>query len=278
VTETPTTPLVSFELAVRIGSSAILIALAIVSLYYGGLVFAVWVSFAATWALREWHRLINGGRLSPETIPTALSVIAVSVLTAEHVTLYWSLTAIALGAAAAASIAAFRKAWMGWHAFGALYLGIPALALVMLREQLPHHGLLLGGVLVAVWAADTGALVIGRLFGGPKLAPKLSPNKTWAGLIGGILAAGATEGVYAYAVSGIVLSAVLFGFFLALVGHCGDLFESWVKRRFQAKVTGRLIPGHGGMLDRIDSLLFAAPAAALLILAGGIDPIFGVAP
>src|ERR1700741_4669522 len=161
---------------------------------------------------------------------------------------------------------------------GGLYRGMPALALVMLREQLPRHGLLLGGVFVAVWAADTGALVVGRLFGGPKLAPKLSPNKTWAGLIGGILAAGATEGVYAYAVSGFVLSAVLFGFFLALVGHCGDLFESWVKRRFQAKVTGSLIPGHGGMLDRIDSLLCAAPAAALLILAGGIDPIFGVAP
>jgi phosphatidate cytidylyltransferase len=69
---------------------------------------------------------------------------------------------------------------------------------------------------------------------------------------------------------------MLFGFFLALLGHCGDLFESWVKRRFQAKVTGRLIPGHGGMLDRVDSLLFAAPVAAFAFLLLGIDPVFGI--
>jgi phosphatidate cytidylyltransferase len=275
VTETPTTRLVSFELAVRVGSGAILAAVAIVSVYYGGLIFATWVSFAAVWALREWHRLVNGGKLSPETIPSALSVIAVAALTVEHAPFYWSLIAIVLGAAAAALIARFRSAWVGWHAFGSLYLGIPVLALVSLREQEPHHGILLGGVLVAVWAADTGALIVGRLIGGPKLAPQLSPNKTWAGFIGGIVAAGTGEALYAQAFHGVLIDAALFGFFLALIGHCGDLFESWVKRRFQAKVTGRLIPGHGGMLDRIDSLLFAAPVAALIILVMGVDPLFG---
>jgi phosphatidate cytidylyltransferase len=164
---------------------------------------------------------------------------------------------------------------VAWHAFGAVYLGVPALALILMRELDPRHGVLLGAVLIAVWAADTGALAVGKLVGGPKLAPKLSPNKTWAGFLGGIIAAGGIEVAYAGVVGGAMVNAGLLGFFLALVGHCGDLFESWVKRRFQVKVTGGLIPGHGGMLDRIDSLLFAAPLAALIILVWGVDPLFG---
>jgi phosphatidate cytidylyltransferase len=278
MTETPThstNRAASFEALARIGSGAILILIAIVSVYFGGWVFAAWISFASAWALREWHRLINGGNLAPETIPTAIAVVAVSILTVEQVPIAWSVVAIALGAAAAGIVAATRAAPVAWHAFGAVYLGVPALALILLRELDPRHGVLLGAVLVAVWAADTGALAIGKLVGGPKLAPTVSPNKTWAGFLGGIIAAGAAEALYASVVNGALVSAMLFGFFLALIGHCGDLFESWVKRRFQVKVTGGLIPGHGGMLDRIDSLLFAAPVAALIILVWGVDPLFG---
>lgn len=272
---TPGTRPAWFELGARIASGLTLVGIAVVSVYFGGFVFAAWVSFAAAWALREWHRLVNGGSLSPETIPSAVAVAAVSFLTALHMPPYWSAIAIAAGGAAAAAVAASRKAWVVWHAFGAFYLGLPALALVSLREQDPHHGILLGGVLLAVWAADTGALTIGKLIGGPKIAPKLSPNKTWAGFLGGIVSAGVFEALYAQAFRGAFLSAALFGVFLALTAHCGDLFESWVKRQFSAKVTGRLIPGHGGMLDRIDSLLFAAPVAAVIILVFGVDPIFG---
>jgi phosphatidate cytidylyltransferase len=275
VTEAPATRSASFELAARVASGAALIAIAIVSVYFGGMVFAAWVSFAASWALREWHRLVNGGALSPETVPSALAVIAVAFLAAWHLPAFWPAIAIAAGAIATGAVAASRKGGVAWHAFGAFYLGIPALALVSLREFDLHHGLLLGAVLVAVWAADTGALVVGKVVGGPKLAPRLSPNKTWAGFAGGIVAAGAAEAVYGWVVGGAPAQALLFGFFLALAAHCGDLFESWVKRQFQAKVTGRLIPGHGGMLDRIDSLLFAAPVAALIILVLGVDPLFG---
>jgi phosphatidate cytidylyltransferase len=281
VSESPRAPAaraVAFELLARIGSGLVLVLIAIVSVYFGGLVFAAWVSFAATWALREWHRLVNGGRVSPETIPTAFAVIAVSILSALHAPIVWPLLAIAVGAVAAGVVAMTRSAPVAWHGFGALYLGIPALALVSLRELDSHHGILLGAVLVAVWAADTGALAMGKLLGGPKLAPKLSPNKTWAGFVGGIVVAGLTEAAYSQAFDGSFYAAGLFGFFLALIGHCGDLFESWVKRRFQVKVTGGLIPGHGGMLDRIDSLLFAAPIAALIILVFGVDPLFGVDP
>jgi phosphatidate cytidylyltransferase len=131
---------------------------------------------------------------------------------------------------------------------------------------------LVGGLFVAVWTADTGALLFGRMIGGPKLAPVLSPNKTWAGFLGGTLAAGTAEALYAGILGGNALSGLMLGIFLALVGHCGDLFESWVKRQFHAKNTGHLIPGHGGMLDRIDSILFAAPLYAALVVFVGVHP------
>lgn len=271
----PTTSSTSVEFLVRIASSLILIAIAVASIYFGGLVFAAWCSIAAGWALREWHRLVNNGRLTFETIPSAISVAAVCVLMAEGAALQWSVLAIAAGVVAVAIVAIARKAWAVWHALGPIYLGVPAMALIALRELDPRHGILLGGVLMAVWAADTGALVIGKLLGGPKLAPTLSPNKTWAGFVGGIISAAITEAVYAYVFHGSLGPAATFGVLLALAGHCGDLFESWVKRRCQAKVTGNLIPGHGGMLDRIDSLLFAAPVAALIALVAGLDPLFG---
>jgi phosphatidate cytidylyltransferase len=131
---------------------------------------------------------------------------------------------------------------------------------------------------VAVWAADTAALFVGRMVGGPRLAPVLSPNKTWAGFAGGLVAAALAEAAYfavVAAYNGTAVTAELgqyafFGLFLGVMAACGDLFESWVKRQFRAKNTGTLIPGHGGMLDRIDSLLFAAPAAAaFLFITGG---------
>src|SRR6266446_2649469 len=165
---------------------------------------------------------------------------------------------------AAGAIAALR----------AVYVGLSVVALVLLRNE-PRGSAIVGGLFVAVWTADTAALLLGRLIGGPKLAPDLSPNKTWAGFVGGTLAAGAAESIYVFLSGGAVLEGALFGVILALAGHFGDLFESWVKRQFRAKNTGKLIPGHGGMLDRIDSLLFAAPVCTALIYLAGFNPWLG---
>jgi phosphatidate cytidylyltransferase len=128
------------------------------------------------------------------------------------------------------------------------------------------------GIFIAVWLADTGALIGGRLIGGPKLAPKLSPNKTWAGFITGTIAAGIAEAVYVAFLGDSPLSGAIFGIALGLFGHAGDLFESWVKRHFRAKDSGTLIPGHGGVLDRVDSLLLAAPACAIVVTVFGFSP------
>jgi phosphatidate cytidylyltransferase len=254
---------------------------AIAALVSGGRLFEAFVAVVALAALREWHRLVNAGQLAREMVPTGLAMIAVVWLASASSGVGPALIAILLGAAGAALAAASRRKpvlWpVPWHAFAAVYIGLPALALVLLRDS-PHGTAIVGGVFVAVWSADTGALLSGRLIGGPKLAPVLSPNKTWAGFLGGTLAASIAEGLYGGLLGGPIAGAAAFGVFLALAGHCGDLFESWVKRQFHAKNTGGLIPGHGGVLDRIDSVLFAAPACAVLMYFTGFNPFYNTAP
>jgi phosphatidate cytidylyltransferase len=260
-----------FEWPVRMASGFVLGAIMVLSLVFGGIVFSLVVSVAAIAALREWHRLINAGQLAFETIPTSIAMIAISLYALPTARIDMALAAILTGGAAAAVIFALRKraaTWpIPWHAFGAFYVGMTVLTLVLLRGQ-PHGSLYIGALFTAVWTADTGALLAGRLLGGPKLAPWLSPNKTWTGFMGGAVAAGAAEAIFCLFFEGSVLGGLALGILLAVVGHAGDLFESWVKRQFHAKNTGSLIPGHGGMLDRIDSLLFAAPVMAGLVLMG----------
>jgi len=162
-----------------------------------------------------------------------------------------------------------------WHAAGVLYLGLPCLALVCLRV-LPTQGTLtVLGLFLIVWATDTGALVFGKLIGGKKIAPRLSPGKTWAGTIGGSVTALVVFGLYIALFGFDALSAMLYALVFSLVAHGGDLFESLVKRRFGYKDSGGLIPGHGGVLDRVDSLFAASVVLALLVFGLHFNPMFG---
>jgi len=149
-----------------------------------------------------------------------------------------------------------------WTAFGVAYVALAAYALVSLRST-PEMGLLtVTWVFVLVWAADTGAYLTGRTFGGPKLAPVISPNKTWSGFGGALLfsgAAGGLVGIYMEKNSLSVLVAC--SAVLGATSQCGDLLESWIKRRFDRKDVSKLIPGHGGLFDRADGLVAAAIAA-----------------
>jgi phosphatidate cytidylyltransferase len=132
-------------------------------------------------------------------------------------------------------------------------------------------------MLIIVWFTDTGALVFGNLIGGKRLAPRLSPGKTWAGTIGGSLLAALVFTFYVLVFTGApVLAALAFGFIFSFTAHAGDLFESFVKRRFGVKNSGAIIPGHGGVLDRIDSTLVAAPMMALLVFVAHFNPVFWV--
>jgi phosphatidate cytidylyltransferase len=157
-----------------------------------------------------------------------------------------------------------------WTGLGVVYLGLPALALIWLRS-LPDLGWgLLLGLLVVVWTTDTAAYVAGRSLGGPRLAPAVSPSKTWSGLCGGVLGAALVGALAAWLLgSGRPAQAAGLGAILAAVSQLGDLIESAFKRLAGVKDSGSLIPGHGGILDRVDGLLLAAPVLALLGLIAG---------
>ncbi|MFQ5764869.1 MAG: phosphatidate cytidylyltransferase [Rhodospirillales bacterium] len=175
-------------------------------------------------------------------------------------------------------IAALVLAWewnrlcggrLGWLAVGFLAIALPCVSLLYLRGDPAAGAETLFWLLAVVWSADTGAFAFGRLIGGPRLAPVISPNKTWSGLIGGIASAGAMGGATAL-VLGLDGVMALAGWSAAIgaISQGGDLTESWVKRHFGVKDTGNIVPGHGGLLDRVDGLLAAAIAVAVVTAAG----------
>jgi phosphatidate cytidylyltransferase len=181
--------------------------------------------------------------------------------------------AFALLVAVAAALAAWEwtrlcgGSWR-WMIAGVIYIGLPVAAILWLRAQDRETALWL---LLVVWAVDIGAFAVGSAIRGPRLAPRISPNKTWSGLVGGIVAAAAVGWGLALGFVLPVNPAVLAGLsaLLALVAQAGDLLESGIKRHFSVKDTSALIPGHGGLLDRIDGVMTAAPAAAAFCLIGG---------
>lgn len=163
-----------------------------------------------------------------------------------------------------------------WRLAGLFYVTIPCASIIWLREvrfvSIPDAGLyLVLFVVLIVAVTDIGAYFTGRKFGGPKLAPVISPNKTWAGLGGGVAAAAITGGIaHVFApYPPTFLSSILWGAVIALLAQGGDLFESWIKRRVGAKDSGSLIPGHGGLLDRVDGLIFTIPAFAWCVWLSG---------
>lgn len=181
--------------------------------------------------------------------------------------------------AAAAATAVFyewtriARGWgAGWHLAGFVYALGAAVSLLWIRERsdpdLPNGGLvLLLWVFVVVWSTDIGAYFTGRSIGGPKLAPAISPGKTWAGFYGGIFAATVFGGAWAF-LSGLPLVLLLLAPLFAVAAQAGDLFESWMKRRAGVKDSGSLLPGHGGVFDRVDGLLPVAILTAVAVVAG----------
>ena len=159
-----------------------------------------------------------------------------------------------------------------WKLYGFAYCLLPAISLLWIRERAEFEGIgsgfdLLIWVFLVVWATDIGAYFAGRAIGGPKLAPSISPNKTIAGLIGGVLAAVILAGIWVYAVK---LPAALLSLAapLAVAAQLGDLFESGLKRRAGVKDSGTWLPGHGGLLDRLDGLVPVSVLTAAMMIAG----------
>jgi phosphatidate cytidylyltransferase len=263
------------DLRKRVLSAALLVPAALLCVWLGAEAWTALMAAAASLLAWEWVRLcgFSTRRLPGSAVP--LAVLAAGALAVEA---QW-LPAIALLCAGALAINVasepprFRGGLAGtWLGFGVLYIGLAAVALIHLRCDASAGLVNVLFLFLTVWASDIGAYAAGRLFGGPKLAPSVSPNKTWAGAAGGLLSAVAVGGAAAYALSSLAGTlppptpgrVVLVAGAIGLLAQAGDFFESWIKRRFQVKDSSSLIPGHGGLLDRLDGVLAAAPAASLL--------------
>jgi phosphatidate cytidylyltransferase len=257
-------------LTLRIFSALILAPVAVAAAWFG----APWlqiVTVAAAGGMGwEWARLCREGRLGASGI-----VLVAAIVAAVIATIFGS---IELGLATAVGDAALVL-WMArrehdrdsyWLAVGSLWVALPCVIFLWLAQNEAVGRLTLLWIFAVVWATDIGAYAIGRCLGGPRLAPRWSPRKTWAGLIGGIGCA-ALAGWATARVAGIspALPLVVISAGLAIVEQFGDLAESVAKRRFGVKDSSGLIPGHGGLLDRLDGLLAVIPAVALLTMIGG---------
>lgn len=244
---------------------AALIVFAIADLWAGGPAFWIFVLMVGYVMYFEWAGLAHADRRGTRTGMIALSVPLTVMLPPVEGPGWIAGAAIAF-AAIGVGIGT-RSRLLG---FGILYVALPVLALIWLRER-PDGLMLALWALAVVWTTDIGAFFAGRTIGGPKLAPSISPNKTWAGLAGGMLAALALGLAFAAWLELPPMLALLSPV-LAVAAQAGDLFESWLKRRAGVKDSGTILPGHGGVLDRLDGLVPAAPLAALFVAVYGAMP------
>lgn len=250
-------------LGTRVLTGIVLIAVALAAVRLGGLAFAALVALAVLLMFAEWavmHEISRRFRLG------GLAIVGASVFFASFGA---SDRALLLAGGGAILLGVFARSYdrqrAGWVTAGILYCALPGVALITLRA-LPGGFEMTVWTLAIVWATDIFAYFAGRAIGGPKLAPSISPNKTWAGLAGGMAGAALTSYIVAR-LSGISLAlfdyALVAGLLLAVVAQGGDLFESWMKRLAGVKDSGTLLPGHGGVLDRLDGLVPVAVIVAL---------------
>jgi phosphatidate cytidylyltransferase len=256
------------DLRTRVISASVMIPVAVACIWIGGVLFAVLVAAVSVGMAYEWLRLCQAEPGPRSILMFASLPLAVAIAALDH-------PGYAVGLLAMVTIAANLRRPKAVDpmalVLGVPYLGLAAVALTWLRLGNENGRAVVFVLLLVIWAGDIGAYAIGRVIGGPRLAPRISPGKTWSGAIGG-LAASVCVGAIAAVVLGIwqpVWLAALLAGLLGVVGQAGDLLESALKRHFRVKDSGGLIPGHGGLLDRVDAVLTAAPVAAALALALG---------
>ncbi|MDS4073956.1 MAG: phosphatidate cytidylyltransferase [Defluviicoccus sp.] len=248
----------------RIVAAVVLAPLALACLYAGSSIFAVMVGLGAVILAFEWVRLCVSDR--PLALAFAIAASFIVAIVAALVCEGGAAIAVIVVAAVSLFLASGRNVWV---AAGVVYLGLPCVALVWLHTTLAAGPSIILWLFVVIWTTDIGAYTIGRLVGGPKLAPRISPNKTWSGFFGGLgvaIVCGSLLLVELELMAGP--GAIFASGGISLVGQAGDLLESWIKRRFGVKDTGKLIPGHGGLLDRVDSLITASVVTALFVVMG----------
>ncbi len=255
-------------LRVRIVSALVLAPVALVIIYLGGVVWLLMVAGVGWLVHREWRAVTGAPGLVGSLAMLVLTWAGAVALHYGDADLGWALAGLGFGAAVLAALAGRGSPL--WAGAGAAYVILPTQALVTVREAGPESVIWL---FLVVWATDTGAYLAGSQIGGPKLWARVSPNKTWAGALGGALI-GAGAGALLAWLAGedeAVGAALVLGAVIAIVAQLGDLAESAWKRHFKVKDSGGIIPGHGGVMDRIDGLIAAAVALAVIIRLDGVS-------
>ena len=259
------------DLGTRAAAGVVMVAVALAALWAGGLGFWMLASAAALLMIGEWAGLARASRWK---VTLSIAVLALALVNSRWLisdplrtdlfpgrVLLMLYGIVAIGAVLLAIVALSPRLGAGL-----LYVGLPAVSLVYLRDQ-PHGLWLALWTFAVVWATDIGAYFAGRAIGGPRLAPVISPNKTWAGLGGGALVALAVGAGIASA-AGLSPRLLVLGAPMAVLAQLGDLYESWLKRRAGVKDSGSILPGHGGVLDRLDGLVPVAVVVAILTMLG----------
>lgn len=254
------------DIGLRAASAIVLAPAAVIATWAGGAWFLALMVLACGLLAAEWATMSAPASHRPIAVAVGLGLIA-AVLAAYAGEMSLALMLLVFGAAAAGLFARYLGQQALDAAYGVLYLGWPAVLIIWLRDGDGQSGLYWTILVFAVaWSADILAYLVGSAVGGPKLWPRFSPNKTWSGFIGGLAAGVVAGGLMAAWLDMGHLTAfwgAVLGLAAALATMAGDLWESALKRRFGVKDAGNLIPGHGGLLDRVDGLMFAIVAVAL---------------
>jgi phosphatidate cytidylyltransferase len=244
----------------RVASAVVMAVLAIGTAWIGGAAFAIFWCLAAIAVLWEWHGVVGLSRRLPILLLGGAALAASTLLVLRGQSTH-AVAALVLGSAITALLADPGR--RGVAAFGPIYAGVLALAVPLLRQSADDGFAVVIWLFAVVWGTDTMAYFGGRTIGGPKLAPRLSPSKTWSGFGVGVLS-GAVLGLFAAPRSDCFLCLAVAGLLGGALAQAGDLFESALKRRFGVKDAGSLIPGHGGLMDRLDGFIAAAVFATVV--------------
>ena len=258
----------SSNLVMRVVVALVLAPLTIALAYAGGWMWSGLVTLASIGLYVEWLMVVGASR---QVALTASGIIALAVI-GLSLGFGWINLAFLIVVLGCAWIVLLAEGKRVWAAAGFLYASAALIASVLMRQDSAKGFSALMFVLLVVWASDIGGYVAGRSIGGPKLWPRVSPKKTWAGALGGFGASLAVAAGFAALDLGRTVPLVLLSAVLSVVSQCGDLFESAVKRRFGVKDSSHLIPGHGGLMDRLDGFIAAIVVASIFgFLRRGVD-------
>ncbi|MCF8474750.1 MAG: phosphatidate cytidylyltransferase [Emcibacter sp.] len=274
MTNSPVSPSKKSGLMLRVISALVMLPVAISIILLGGVPYIIFVGLLTVMILYEWNGITEKKSFNGAfVLQTILSLILVYSMFYRH---YFDFIVYLVPVALLGGICFYQKMKFHFALLGAVYALLPALSLIWLRTFSEQGAWIVLWTMIIVWSMDTGAYFAGKNIGGPKMAPSISPNKTWAGLIGGALTAVIMGTIAAYyfdlnAIFSTMNPAWRSEFFipltafLAIWSQMGDLAESALKRHFNVKDSGTIIPGHGGVMDRVDAIVFAAPAVALFL-------------